>query len=176
MALMTQPYPQPMAHAEDAEAERDFTLLQEIIRAVRNARNEAGVDAARWISALIAAGERTPILEANRQILSRLARIEDGQLTIAATIAERPSQATTLVIAPVEVILPLAGMVDLAAERERLEKELERVTADIERRRGKLENEQFISKAPANVVQKERDALTAQETAAATIRERLAAF
>ncbi len=175
-ALMLMPYPQADAAASDERAEREWTLIQNIIRGIRNARNEAGVDAARWISAQIAAGDSAANLSENAAIISRLARVGSDDLLIAAELPERPTQATTLVIAPVEVVLPLAGMVDLAAERERLQKELERVEADIQRRQGKLSNEQFVSKAPENVVQKERDALIAQETAAATLRERLAAL
>ena len=79
-------------------------------------------------------------------------------------------------VPPAEVVLPLAGMVDLAAERERMQKELERVAADIERRSAKLANENFVSKARPDVVQKEREALAAQESAAATLRERLASL
>jgi valyl-tRNA synthetase len=67
-------------------------------------------------------------------------------------------------------------MVDLAAERERMQKDLERVAADIERRSAKLANENFVSKARPDVVQKEREALAAQESAAATLRERLASL
>jgi valyl-tRNA synthetase len=113
------------------------------------------------------------MLRSQHAIISRLARVASDQLTIAETLDQRPAQATTLVIAPAEVVLPLAGMVDLAAERERMQKELEKVSADIERRAAKLANENFVSKARPDVVQKERDALAGQETAATTLRERL---
>ena len=175
-ALIVAAYPEAAQTLIDDQAEREWSLIQQTIRGVRNARNEAGVDAGRWITALIAAGESRALLEANRAVLSRLARIGDNELEIAQQFTERPQQATTLVIPPIEVILPLAGMVDLEAERTRLARELERVEADIARREGKLSNEQFVAKAPEHVVQKEREALADQHTAAATLRERLAAI
>ncbi|HEY1013033.1 MAG TPA: valine--tRNA ligase [Herpetosiphonaceae bacterium] len=175
-ALIVADYPQADEAAINPGAERDWELVQNIIRAIRNARNEAGVDATKWIAAQIAGGPAAASLGAQRPVIVRLARVADDQLVIAEQLPERPQQATTLVVPPAEVVLPLAGMIDLDAERARLAKELERVEADVERREAKLGNEQFIGKAPANVVQKERDALAAQQTAAAALRERLAAL
>ncbi len=76
----------------------------------------------------------------------------------------------------VEVYLPLAGMVDLAEERARLGRELERAEADVARRQAKLANVNFVSRAPAAVVQGERDLLGASEATAAKLREQLAAL
>ena len=174
--LMLQTYPQADEMRLDEAAERDWELVQNIIRGIRNVRNESGVDAVKWIAAQIAGGGATPMLQSQHAIISRLARVASDQLVIAETLSERPTQATTLVIAPVEVVLPLAGMVDLAAERERMQRELAKASADIERRSSKLANENFVSKARPDVVQKEREALAAQETAAQTLRERLAAL
>ncbi len=175
-SIMLAEYPQAAETRLDAVAEQEWELIQNIIRGIRNVRNESGVDAVKWIEAQIAGGPATPMLRSQHAIISRLARVASDQLTIAETLDQRPTQATTLVIAPTEVVLPLAGMVDLAAERERMQKELEKVSADIERRGAKLANASFVSKARPDVVQKERDALAAQETAAATLRERLAAL
>ena len=72
------------------------------------------------------------------------------------------------------LILPLAGLIDLAAERARLGKELEQAEGDIARREAKLGNAGFVDKAPANVVQRERDGLAAARAAAERLRERLA--
>lgn len=175
-SIMLTAYPQPDEARIDEAAERDWELVQNIIRGIRNVRNESGVDAVKWIEAMIAAGPATATLTSQHAIISRLARVASDQLLIAETLAERPAQATTLVVPPAEVVLPLAGMVDLAAERERMQKELEKVAADIERRSAKLANENFVSKARPDVVQKEREALAAQESAAATLRERLASL
>ncbi len=83
-ALIVAPW--PVAGATDEEAERAFTLLIDIVRAVRNARSEAGVEPARWIAASIAAGPHADALATQREVLSRLARIADDQLTIAPSV------------------------------------------------------------------------------------------
>ncbi|PLS77534.1 MAG: valine--tRNA ligase [Chloroflexi bacterium] len=175
-ALMIAPYPQSDAAALDAGAERDWTLVQEIVRGIRNVRNESGVEPARWIEAVIVAGDRQPLLEAQRPIISRLARVAADKLDIVAGIAVPPANAATLVAGGMEVFLPLAGMVDLAEERARLSKELERAQADLERRQSKLANESFTSRAPAPIVQKERDALAETETVVAKLRDRITAL
>jgi len=77
-------------------------------------------------------------------------------LRIEETLAQKPEQAATLVVGTVECYLPLAGLVDIAAERARLTKEREEVTAQIARLEKLLANEGFTSKAPAPVVEKER--------------------
>jgi valyl-tRNA synthetase len=175
-ALIIAPYPQADTELIDDAAERDWDLVRDIVRGIRNTRNESGVEAARWIEAIIVGGTRTVTLQAQRAIISRLARVAPDKLEIVETIAQTPQQAAALVVGTVEVYLPLAGMVDVAEERARLQKELERAEADVERRRGKLANESFVSRAPAAVVGKERDGLAASEAAAAKLLERLAAL
>ncbi len=175
-ALIIAAYPQADTELIDDAAERDWDLVRDIVRGIRNTRNESGVEAARWIEAIIVGGERTARLQAQHAIISRLARVAADKLEIVEQIAHTPEQAAALVVGTVEVYLPLAGMVDVAEERARLQKELERAEADVERRKGKLANESFVSRAPAAVVGKERDALAASEAAAVKLRERLAAL
>ena len=71
------------------------------------------------------------------------------------------------------LLLPLAGMIDLEAEQARLRKELEQVDADVARRDARLSNAGFVDKAPASVVQRERDGLAAARVTAEKLRERL---
>jgi len=78
------------------------------------------------------------------------------------------------VVRDVEVFLPLAGMIDLEAERARLRKELAAAEADIARREGRLANAGFVQKAPEHVVQRERDGLAAVRATAERLREQLA--
>ena len=86
-----------------------------------------------------------------------------NRLIIESALPEHPAKALALVTGGVEVYLPLAGMVDLEREQERLRKELAAVEGDIARAQGLLGNERFVSKAPAEVVQKEREKLAAAE-------------
>jgi valyl-tRNA synthetase len=168
----------------DEEAERDFTLVMEIIREIRNARAEAVRDApenikkemtGRRIEALIAGGSRTDMLRHEAGTLALLARLDPDKLRIEESLPaqERPDKATTLVVGEAEVVLPLAGLVDLNAERKRLQGEAEQAEAEIARTEALLTNEGFTSRAPAQVVERERAKLAAAHERLAKLRERL---
>jgi valyl-tRNA synthetase len=172
-SIMAAAYPTQDAAILDEAAERAIALLQELIVAVRNLRNEYKVEPGRAIAATIAAGSQTTLLNEQRSLLARMARISDPQLTIVETLAEKPRNAAAFVIGEVEIYLPLAGLIDLAAERARLTKELEAAEADIARREVRLGNPGFADKAPAAVVQRERDALAAVQATIAKLRERI---
>ena len=98
------------------------------------------------------------------------------ELTIVAQLspADRPDKATTLVVGDTEVVLPLAGLVDLDAEKKRLQTEAEQTEAEIERTQALLANEGFIGRAPANVVERERAKLASAQERLPKLRERLA--
>jgi valyl-tRNA synthetase len=175
-ALIVAPYPTGDQGLLDDGAERDWALVQEIVRGIRNIRNESNVEPARWIEAIVVGGDKTAVLDAERATISRLARIAPDKLEIVEQRESKPQNASALVVGTVEVYLPLAGMVDLDEERARLGKELERAEADATRRQAKLANENFVSRAPAAVVQTERDQLQASQATAAKLREQLAAL
>lgn len=170
---MVAAYPAADEAALDEAAERDIGLLQALIAGIRNVRNEYKVEPARYVAAGIAAGERAAMLEAQRALIVRLARVADDQLTIGADPAERAQGAATLVVGDVEVALPLAGLIDLDAERARLGKELDAAEADLARREARLANAGFVEKAPAAVVQRERDGLAAARATVERLRERI---
>ena len=175
-ALIVAPYPRMDEAMIDAEAERDWSLFEEIVRGIRNARNEANVEASRWIEAVVAAGSKADVVQAQHGALSRLARVAPERLEIVAALSTKPQGAVALVAGSAEVYLPLAGMVDLAEERARLQKELERAEADVVRRQAKLANANFVDRAPAHIVQGERDLLAAAETTAGKLRDQLASL
>jgi valyl-tRNA synthetase len=171
---MIAPFPTADSGALDEAAERSFGLLRELIGGIRNVRNEYKVEPARFVAATVAAGTRAAMLNEQRALIVRLARVADDQLSIVEQVAAKPDQAAAVVVGDVEAYLPLAGLIDVAAERARLSKELETVAADIARREGRLGNTGFVDKAPANVVQRERDGLEAAKITAEKLRERLA--
>lgn len=174
VSIMISAYPTADTALLDEQAEADFALLQELIVGVRNVRNEYKVEPARWVAATVVAGSYTTMLQNQALLISRLARIGADQLTIVAALAEKPQQVATVVIGAIEAFLPLAGLVDLAAERARLTKELETAAADVSRREARLANPNFVNKAPDAVVQRERDGLLAAQAAVERLRERLA--
>jgi valyl-tRNA synthetase len=172
-SIMVAPYPSADTGTLDETAERDWALVQELITGIRNVRNEYKVEPARFVAATIAAGPQTALLEAQRSLIARLARVADDQLAVVERLDTKPSQAAALVVGSVEVSLPLAGLIDMGAERARLSKELEAAQAEVGRREAKLGNAGFVDKAPAAVVQRERDGLAAAQAAAERLRERL---
>ena len=165
------PTPLPLGEAQKGSSAADFETARELIRRIRNARAEQGVEPARYIPAVITAGERAKFIAEQRPILVALARLDDANLTIAPT-AEPPAQALTLALGPLTCYLPLAGMVDLAAERVRLTKETAELDKQIERLSGLLGGP-FAEKAPAAVVQKEREKLAGLQASRAELAARL---
>jgi valyl-tRNA synthetase len=141
--------------ARDEAAETDMGLVMDIIRAIRNARAEYSVPPGQPIAALISAGEREALIRDQAETICTLARVDGAQLTIAAHL-DAPPQSLTLVTSFVTTYLPLSGLVDLAAERARLGKELADTEAQIARSEALLASP-FARRAPAAVVQREHD-------------------
>ncbi len=170
-SLMIAPW--PAAGEVDAEAEDAMQAIMEVVRGIRNARAEYDVEPGRRIAALIAAGNLTPAFTAERDALISLARLDEARFTLTRELPEKPAKALAIVTSGVEVYLPLAGMVDLEREQERLNKELQSVEADIARAQGLLSNERFTAKAPPEVVEKERNKLAAAEERKAALAARI---
>ncbi|MCA9860449.1 MAG: valine--tRNA ligase, partial [Thermomicrobiales bacterium] len=148
----------PVAVERDLDAERDWARIMELVGRIRNVRSESNVEPGRWITAAVfAPGEAVEALESARREIGSLARIANDQLTIdaGAPIAEK----NDVVVAADDLVavLPLAGLVDLSAERERIAKELEEARTERGRAEAQLANEGFIARAPEKVVQVQRD-------------------
>jgi valyl-tRNA synthetase len=148
-------------------------LIMEAIRAIRNARAEYEVEPGRRVEAIIVAGESYDLLASQRDILLTLAHLDDEKLRLAYTLVKKPAKALTLVVGDLEIYLPLKGMVDLAAERKRLSKEIETLSAAIAHSERLLSNEDFTNKAPVHVVDREREKLATNRERKAKLQERL---
>jgi valyl-tRNA synthetase len=168
--------PWPSAGDVDEEAEAAMQTVMEAIRAIRNARAEYNVEPARRIVAQIAAGEKTDLFSSQRDVMVELARLDPNSLRISRSLLDEPEQALTLVVGGVEIYLPLAGMVDLDAERARLAKELAHIEDGVARSQKLLSNEGFVAKAPAEVVQNEEVKLASLQEQAEKLRGRLSAL
>ena len=165
----------PEAGPRDEAAEEAFERIQAVIRGIRNVRSEYRVEPSRRIPALIAAGPYLDLVNEMRDVIVQLARLDPDRLQVAETV-EPPELTATVVERGITVYLPLAGMVDVAAERERLAKELENVRRQIARTRQMLANENFRTKAPAEVVRREEEKLAKLEEDERKLEERLQAF
>ncbi|MCC7024104.1 MAG: valine--tRNA ligase [Thermomicrobiales bacterium] len=171
-SVMIAPWPEP--NERDEAAETSFGALIETVRAIRNARTEATIEPGRWIAASVYPGALSPAFEASRRELAALARIADDELSILDGAPEGGKGALTAVAGNVVAILPLAGAVDLDAERERLQKELAAAMAERDRANAQLGNEKFMARAPAQVVGVQRKRLATANEQIALIEGRLA--
>jgi valyl-tRNA synthetase len=142
------------------------------VRAIRNLRAEKNLPPSKKLPALIVGGERTGMLKEQAAILTSLAGLDPAALTITEKAGEKPEGAVSLVVGAVEIHLTLAGAVDAAAERQRLEKELAEADSQISRLE-KLLGGDFAGKAPAQVVAREREKLAAYRQTADKIRAQL---
>jgi len=169
-ALIVAPWPQASPEQENACAEAEFALLQEIITRIRDARAQMGVEPARRIPVLLAAGGHADLLRQQRALISFLAHAQEPQVERA--LLPRPEQAVSLLAGDVEIYLPLAGMIDITSEIERLDREINATEQEIARSERMLANDSFTSRAKPEVVQKERDKLKANRDRLARLRER----
>jgi valyl-tRNA synthetase len=170
-ALIAAPWPRADGGL-DAEAEERVGTVIDIIRAIRNIRAERGVDPGRYVEAYVATDGALPTLEAARPMVEALARVRPLHLVPNAGATPKTAVASA-VLSGAQVVLPLAGMIDLTAERERLSSQLAEAEAEVRRIEGKLANEQFRSKAPREVVVREEEKLAAARSRAEGLRGRL---
>jgi valyl-tRNA synthetase len=171
-ALIVAPWPLQNAALLDDDAEAQMALLMDLIRGIRNVRAEYNVEAGRRVAATVAAGASAPVIAARRDVLAFLAHLDADALDIVAA-CEPVAQSASVLAGDVVVYLPLAGLVDLDAERARLQKALDNLDGRINGSRQRLAGP-FAAKAPADIVQRERENLAAMEAEAAQLREQLA--
>jgi valyl-tRNA synthetase len=168
-SLIVADWPTGGEHHEQDVA--DFEQLRGLIRAIRSTRSEYNVEPARRIAAVVSAGSCHDFLDSQRAILTQLARLDDSQLVIEMSSAP-PEAAVTIALGEVTAYLPLAGLVDLDRERGRLNTELEDLESQYSRITGLLASE-FATRAPADVVQRERDKLAQIESSRKEVSNRL---
>ncbi|MFN8384300.1 MAG: valine--tRNA ligase [Anaerolineales bacterium] len=172
-ALIVARFPEPR-DVEGWEEEKiaDFALIQEIVRSIRNLRAEKNVAPSKKIAASISAGAKQDLLTAQAKVIASLSGIDQSQFNIQASLADKPKDAAALVVGSIEIYLPLAGMVDLANEKVRLEKELKEAESHIQRLETLLGGD-FANKAPAALIAKEREKLATYKDTAEKIKAQL---
>ena len=164
-ALIVARFPSPNPALIDDDAERQFEAVQGFVRAIRNIRAEKRVDAGRWVEAYVVGADATTTAEQLGPAIEQLARVRPLHV-VPTTDAAPTDGVVTSVLAVGQVALPMAGLFDLDAERERLARQVDEVERELRSLESKLANQQFTSRAPADVVQRERDRL---ETARARL-------
>ena len=176
--IMLAPYPAADATLDDPEASAEMEWVQQFILGVRRIKGEMNIPPSKPLPVLVAnAGERErQWITIARPYLDFLARTET--ITLIDDERDAPESAIALV-GEMKVLIPMAGLIDKDAELARLDKEIARLRTDVERIEKKLANPSFVDKAPAAVVQKERDRLGEQGAAVANLmaqRTRIAAL
>jgi len=168
-SIMIAPYPKPVRRRVDATAEREMGVVMGVVTAIRNIRGEMRVAPGMMLSAIVKPGPEAPaaLVRANAPLIQTLAR---AAVTVAAD-ASRPRNSALGVVGDIEVYVALEGVVDLGAERQRLEKEIKRADEAIAFGRAKLARPEFAERAPAEIVDKEREKVAQQEA----LREKLVA-
>lgn len=170
-SLVIAPWPEALGKRDEA-AERDFGLLQELIRGIRNARAEMEVPPGRRARIIIQAeAEAAAAVEAGEayfKALAGAAAVEIGPIT-----DEKPPQSVSVIASGAEAYLPLADLVDIEKEKARLAKEIAAMEAEVARSERLLSNPGFLNKAPAELVAKEREKEAAYRDRLARLRQRL---
>ena len=139
----------------DPEAERGMNAIMDSIKAIRNMRAEVNANPGKKIPAvLLVADDLREVVAANDSYIKLLGGIDN--LELRAMDAEKPENAMATVVTGIEVYLPLAGLIDVEKETQRLSKELATMEKDLQRVSGKLNNAGFLAKAPEDVIAKER--------------------
>jgi len=162
--LIRQDFPVPEPRQEDAEAETDIAWLQRFILGIRRIRGEMDIAPGQPLPVLLQNADAIDQerLQRHRQALDFLARLES--INVLEADEEAPESALALVD-HLEIRVPMAGLIDKEAELTRLDKERKRLADDLTRTEGKLANDNFLNRAPAEVVQRERDKLSEARSA-----------
>ena len=166
-------WPQEKDGLNDKKIEQDMEIIMETIKAIRNMRAEVNVAPGRKSEAMlqVAHTELVSLFEINASYVKTLAAVEP--LSIFLTSEQKPENAMAAVVSGVEIYMPLKGLIDVEKETARLNKELTTLDKELARVVGKLSNEGFVAKAPADVIEKEKAKQQEFEEKVKAINERL---
>lgn len=172
--IMLAPWPKVEEDFIFSEAEEQMDLIMETVRAVRNIRAEMNVPPGKTAEVIIMAPEAkdSQVMHVGQKYLSQLAKAEP--VKIYEQLESKPTQAATAIVGDMEIYVPLKGLIDFEVEIKRLEKELTQAQKELEKLSAKLSNQGFLTKAPAEVVQKEKDRQRELLVKEKAIQERLA--
>lgn len=168
--LMLQPWPEFNPERIDEAAEGDIEWVKAFMLGIRQIRGEMNISMAKRIDVVLgnASAEDQRRLADNEPLLKKLAKLESVRLL--GDGEEAPLSAIALV-GDMQVLVPMAGLIDKDAELARLDKEIARLDGEVKRVGGKLSNAGFVDKAPAEVIDKERAKLAEAEQAKAKLQE-----
>ncbi len=170
--IMLRPYPAVSRDATDNDAVDDIEWVKQFILGIRQIRGEMDISPGKFLPVVLqnASDIDQRRADAHALLLKRVGRVES--VTILAGGAEAPAAATAL-LGDLRLLVPMKGVIDVDAERARLEKQMDKVRADLARTTGKLGNEKFVNNAPTDVVTQERERAAEFEKTIAQLTEQL---
>jgi valyl-tRNA synthetase len=170
--IMLRPYPEPNDDAADAAAIADIEWVKQFILGIRQIRGEMDISPGKTLPVLLqhagSADERRATEHA--QLLQRVGRVESIFIL---KEGEQPPAAATALLGDMRLLVPMKGLIDVDAERARLDKQMERTKAELSKANGKLGNEKFVNNAPAAVVTQERERVVEFEKTIVQLTEQL---
>jgi len=151
--LMEQSWPVIDTNLQNADAYNEISWLQNVIGEIRSVRTDMNVPASAKLDVLVmgADNQKQSWINAHEQVIGKMARVNGFE-----TITDMPKGAIQIVIGDMTLGLPVADIIDLDKERARLQKEIQKHEKDIKQIDGKLSNENFISKAPEDVIEEQK--------------------
>ena len=151
--IMLSDFPKEEKEFINIEAEKEFDYLKEIISAIRNIRGEANVSPSKKIEVIFKTADENArnILQNNAKILDKLANVEKYEFNV-----EIPKLVGFRLVDTTEIYVPLAELIDLNKEIEKLEKNIEKTQVELDKVLKKLSNENFVNRAKPEAVEKER--------------------
>jgi valyl-tRNA synthetase len=171
-SIMITSWPKAVEELQSNQALDTMRLIIDIVKTVRNIRAEAGVAPNKKVSAfLMGAAERIEMLRVNVAHISILAGLENIQFLAEGENA--PEKTVSAVAGGITIFLPISGLIDVKKEIERLTKELTQLEQEIGKTGERINSPSFASKAPPQVVEKEKVKLETMKEKAAKIKERL---
>ncbi|MDC0470163.1 valine--tRNA ligase [Candidatus Pseudothioglobus singularis] len=170
--LISQPFPEPNKGLLNTEAESEIDWLKEFILGIRKIRGEMNISPGKPLPCFVKSysSKDQSYIENNKAMLFALAKLDTVDLL--SQDEEEPESAIALV-GEMKILIPLAGLIDKGAERDRLNKEIEKLSKLRSQFAAKLNNEKFINGAPEAVVNNEKDKLASTENALKDLNQQL---
>jgi len=170
--IMQSSYPVGEGLPLDEQGAAQMEIVMDVVRAIRNIRGEMDVPPSKQVAVVLDCRDdkTATILNDYAVYVKALGKVDDFSCGVA---IEHPEQAATQVAGEVEVLLPLAGLVNLEEEQKRLTKEIAKTQKDVDMFAKKLSNEKFVANAPAEVLEKDRGKLAAAEEKLGILQESL---
>jgi valyl-tRNA synthetase len=156
----------------EPQTEEEMAFVQDVINAVRNIRGENNIAPSKEIhlQVRVADDNKISVFKTYSKYLAKLARVVSVEMI---TQQVKPKLASSAVVGDTEIFVPLEGLIDLDAEKTRLEKEIDRLSVLIQSIQNKLANASFVERAPRNVVEKEQEKLASFTSSVEKLRKSL---